>query len=130
MTTKTQSATPKINSRRKGANGERELAKTLRLLFPASEIRRGQQYSGGPESPDVTGLAGLHLECKRGERLNLHKVMAKLVTESKDDETPLLCHRTNGQPWLATFQLADIRAFVHAIERNSLFGDGDYDADY
>jgi len=53
-----------INSRRKGADAERELAKKLTELgFPAE---RGQQKRGGADSPDVIceSLGWLHWEVK------------------------------------------------------------------
>lgn len=55
-----------VNSRTKGANGERQLAKDLTALgYPAT---RGQQFKGGADSPDVVcellREKGYHLECK------------------------------------------------------------------
>lgn len=58
-----------MNSRAKGQRGERELADFITAAgFPA---RRGQQFAGGPDSPDVVcpGLP-FHIEAKRTERLN------------------------------------------------------------
>ena len=40
------------NSRAKGQRGERELASELQRLFGVN-ARRGQQYCGGADSPDV-----------------------------------------------------------------------------
>ena len=51
------------NSRRKGASGERELAKKLREY--GYEARRGQQYCGSNGDADVVGIPGIHIECKR-----------------------------------------------------------------
>lgn len=58
-----------MNSRNKGAAGERELAKVLKGY--GYDCRRGQQYCGANGDEDVVGLPGLHIECKRVERLNL-----------------------------------------------------------
>lgn len=55
-----------VNSNAKGKRGERALAAYLTSLgFPA---RRGVQYRGGTDSPDVVsdGLDGVHIECKFG----------------------------------------------------------------
>jgi Holliday junction resolvase len=46
---------PKINSRAKGARAERECAKELERLFGCS-ARRGQQFSGSSDSPDVVTI--------------------------------------------------------------------------
>ena len=52
-----------VNSRNKGKSGELELAHELERLWGVS-ARRGQQFSGSPDSPDVvTGIPGLHIEC-------------------------------------------------------------------
>lgn len=69
-----------INSRTKGAVGERELAK--RLSEYGYDCHRGQQFKGGPDSPDVHGLPGIHIECKRVEHLNLYDAMAQSVGDS------------------------------------------------
>ena len=51
-------------SQRKGAVGERELAKLLEKEgFP---MQRGGMSFG--EVPDLVGLPGIHVECKRVER--------------------------------------------------------------
>ena len=58
LPTKTISGKKKINSRQKGARGERELAAVFTTAgFPA---RRGQQFSGSPDSPDIV-VEGLPL---------------------------------------------------------------------
>jgi Holliday junction resolvase len=54
-----------IDSRQKGKRGEREAAKYLRSLGFTS-ARRGVQYCGGCDSPDVVcnELPGVHIEVK------------------------------------------------------------------
>ena len=46
----------KINSKVKGRNGEAELARFLQKY--GYDTHRGQQFSGGVDSPDVKGLPG------------------------------------------------------------------------
>mgnify|MGYP007029125919 FL=1 len=59
----------KINSRSKGARYERELSKYLSENgFPA---RRGQQFAGGSDSPDVVSDEfPFHIEAKHVPALN------------------------------------------------------------
>ena len=64
-----------MNSRNKGAKGERELAEKLRGM--GFKTRRGQQYSGANGDADVVGIEGLHIECKRVERLDLDGAMER-----------------------------------------------------
>lgn len=94
-----------MNSRNKGAAGERELAAKLREY--GYNCRRGQQYSGANGDADVIGLPGIHIECKRVERLNLYGAMAQAVGDAKDGEIPAVFHRKNNCGWLVTLRMDD-----------------------
>lgn len=87
-----------LNSRRKGTAGELEFAALLRAQGYAS-ARRGQQYRGGGDSPDVVGVAGVHHEVKRTERLALYNA----VDQARRDAAPgggmpVVAHRCNSKP--------------------------------
>lgn len=92
-----------MNSRQKGATGERELAKALRSH--GFETRRGQQYCGSNGDADVVGLPGVHIECKRVERLNLEDAMAQSRADARLGEIPVVMHRKNNCKWLVTLSL-------------------------
>lgn len=94
-----------MNSRNKGAAGERELAAKLREY--GYNCRRGQQYSGANGDADVVGLPGVHIECKRVEKLNLYDAMAQAVRDANYSETPAVFHRKNNKDWLVTLRLDD-----------------------
>lgn len=94
-----------MNSRNKGARGERELA--LRLKEYGFDCRRGQQYCGANGDADVVGLPKIHIECKRVERLNLYDAMAQAMSDAKGDETPAVFHRKNNCEWLVTVRIDD-----------------------
>ena len=93
------------NSRRKGAEGERELAK--KLCDYGYDCRRGQQYCGANGDADVVGFPGIHIECKRVEHLNLYDAMAQSVHDTRDGETPAVFHRKNNCEWLVTMRFDD-----------------------
>ena len=95
-----------MNSRRKGAQGERELAGILREEY-GYDARRGQQYSGANGDADVVGLPGIHIECKRVEHLNLYDAMSQSQHDARDGETPVVMHRKNNCKWLVTMRLDD-----------------------
>ena len=62
-------------SRNKGKRGEREAAEALNQHFgECMKARRGVQFKGGPESPDVSTALDNHLlfEVKRTERFKLY----------------------------------------------------------
>ena len=93
-------------SQRKGAAGERELAALLSAA--GYECQRGGSLSFG-EIPDVLGLPGIHVECKRAERLNVGEAMEQAIRDSDRmlDGMPALFHRRNRKPWLVTMRLED-----------------------
>lgn len=94
-----------MNSRRKGAEGERELARMLREYGYGS--RRGQQYCGANGDADVVGLSGVHIECKRVEKLNISEAMRQSQRDARPGEMPAVFHRKNREQWLVTMPLGD-----------------------
>lgn len=64
-----------IHSRNKGKRGERQWRDELRAK--GYTARRGQQFSGSPDSPDVIcdELDWIHFEVKAVERLNIEDAM-------------------------------------------------------
>ena len=103
-------------SRRKGAAGERELAKTLREL--GVEARRGQQFSGGAESPDVVAaLRGIHIECKRVEALQLYPSLEQAKGDAGEGAIPVVAHRKNKREWVAILRLVDLVALLKEAGR-------------
>ena len=100
------------NSRRKGAVGEREIAKYLRE-HGFTDARRGQQFKGGADSPDVTGLTGFHIEVKRVERLDLNAAMEQSIRDCGENETPIVVHRRNNDYWKVTMRLDDFMEVIN-----------------
>lgn len=94
-----------MNSNNKGKRGERELASILK--GHGYDCRRGQQYCGIAGDADVIGLPGIHIECKRVERLNIDKAMAQAKNDCKEEDFPTIFHRKNHCDWLVTMRLND-----------------------
>ena len=105
-----------MNSRNKGKVGERELANKLRTF--GYEARRGQQYCGISGDADVIGLPGIHIECKRVEKLNIDNAMEQSVNDAKYGEMPAVFHRKNGKQWLVTMSLLDWMDLYKAWEKS------------
>src|SRR5881394_284754 len=72
-----------MNSREKGKRGERQWRDELRANGYAA--RRGQQFSGSPDSPDVVcdSLPWIHFEVKAVERLNVEEAMEQARRDSQ-----------------------------------------------
>lgn len=90
----------RINSRQKGAAAEREVANILTAKNLCA--RRGQQFSGGTDSPDVvcTELPDVHFEVKRVQAGNLYSWFEQAVRDA-GAKKPIVVHRRNGKPWVA-----------------------------
>lgn len=91
--------------RDKGKRGERELAGILRDY--GYDCRRGQQYNGLHGDADVVGLPGIHIECKRVERLNLDEAMNQAERDARPGEIPAVFHRKDRGKWKVTLLLTD-----------------------
>ena len=94
-----------MNSKNKGKRGERELASKLREY--GYDCRRGQQYCGANGDADVVGLDGIHIECKRTERLSLYDALTQAKADAKDGEIPVVMHRKNHCEWVVIQPLED-----------------------
>ena len=94
------------NSKRKGKVGELELAAFLREH--GFEARRGQQFKGTPDSPDIVcNIPGFHIECKRVENGSLYDWLEQAKADAGGDR-PLVCHRKNHREWVAIMPLEDL----------------------
>lgn len=100
-------------SRDKGKRGERELAHKLTELF-GQICRRGQQFCG-IEGKDVVGLPGVHVECKRTERLSLYPAIEQAKADSADGDIPVVFHRQNGKEWLAIVPADSLPALIATL---------------
>ncbi len=91
------------NSKQKGARGERELSSKLKEY--GYSTRRGQQYCGANGDADVVGLPGIHIECKRVERLNIYDAISQAKADKKENELGVVFHRKDRSEWLVTMTL-------------------------
>jgi Holliday junction resolvase len=100
-----------MNSRNKGKRGERQWRDELRAN--GYDARRGQQFSGSPDSPDVVceALPWLHFEVKCVERLNIEDAMAQARRDA-GAKTPVVAHKRNHRRWLVTLDAEDFFQFL------------------
>ena len=81
--------------------------------------RRGQQFCGYNGDADVVGLPGIHIECKRVEKLSIEKAMEQARNDARKDEKPAVFHRKNKKPWLVTMDLEDwIGLYKAGVEKD------------
>lgn len=104
-----------MNSRQKGKRGELEFVHYLKdHNIPA---RRGQQFAGGGDSPDVIAggiFSETHIEVKRREAGNPYDWLLQAMRDAKPGNVPVVAHKRNGRPWIA---ILDMDYFLQIMER-------------
>lgn len=91
---------------RKGRRGEIELAELLRTF--GYDARPGSPMNYGSE-PDVYGVPGLHIECKRHEQLRIPAWMKQATEDAEKfgDGTPVVFFRRNNDMWHVVLKMTD-----------------------
>jgi Holliday junction resolvase len=103
-------------SQRKGRGGELELARVLQAYgFP--DVQPGEALNYGSE-PDLVGLPGVHIECKRSEKLHISEWMLQAERDSErfGDGAPVVFHRRNREKWHVTLRLEDFMALYNTAK--------------
>jgi len=101
-----------INSRAKGKRIELELAhKLTELGHPA---RRGQQFSGGNNSPDIVCLSlnNIHIECKGAKRADPAAWYRQAVEDAGEGKTPVVMYKINNDSFKVLLSLEDFVSLI------------------
>ena len=105
------------SSQSKGRRGELELVR----LFQAHGIpaEPGQAVSYGA-TPDIVGVDGVHVECKRAETLRLSEWMAQAERDAQrfGDGAPAVFFRRSRSPWCVVMKLEDWMEIYKAKSAN------------
>ena len=96
-----------VNSKDKGARYEREIASKLKEY--GYDARRTAQYCGNTgDASDVVGLKGIHIECKRQQRIQIYDWMAQAIHDSgKSGDMPAVFFRKNNCDTLVCLRFED-----------------------
>ncbi len=92
-------------SQRKGSDGEREFSKLLNAH--GFDTKRTPRSGGMSFKGDLWGMRDHHWEVKRVERLDLPAAWRQACSDSRPDQTCVVAHRKNGQPWMVTLNAED-----------------------
>lgn len=104
----------KINSRQKGKRGEREFAQYLTEKgYPA---RRGVQFSGGPDSPDVVSDLPIHFEVKYRQSFSVYEHVEQACKDCPTGKWRLVALRKNEKPWLAVMPMEDFISVLNTLK--------------
>lgn len=94
-----------MNSKQKGKRGELQLVEELRTAGYAN-ARRTAQYCGNTgDAPDITGIDGLHIECKRREQIQDEVFLQQAEKEAKKGLIPIVMYRRSREQWKVCLRL-------------------------
>lgn len=104
------------NSRAKGKRGELQLAELMREVG-FLDARRGQQFKGGGDSPDVVtdhpAMKPFHIECKNVEAGNPYTWLDQARRDA-GAKVPLVAHKRNGEEWIGIMPLTSLLFLIQA----------------
>lgn len=104
-----------VNSKRKGARYEREVASVLREY--GYDARRTAQYCGkSEESADVVGLPYMHIECKHYANRAFDYDWIDQARRDANDRIPIVIHRTDNHDSLVTMRIDDFMKIYREYE--------------
>jgi hypothetical protein len=105
----------KVNSRQKGARGERSFAAFVRNIWGVGAYR-GRQYHGRDDAPDVvTDLDGLHFECKFTEKIQIHAAWLQAFTDSSPEQIPVVAFRRKRGEWMICIRASEAEPFAKRL---------------
>lgn len=88
----------------KGRRGEIELAQYLRE-HGLTDAQPGKPLNYGTQ-PNITGVRGLHIECKRHEISKWYEQAATDAARMQDGR-PAVIYRQNRREWMIVLSLSD-----------------------
>lgn len=106
-----------IDSRRKGAEGERQVCRILHAHgWPHAErTSNGRDQTGRGDI--ARGPEGVHLEVKLRQRLNVSEAWDQVKRDAHTLDIPVLVHRPSRHEWMATMPLTDLLPLLALRER-------------
>ena len=105
-------------SQRKGRAAELEHARTLQAHGYNVEAGRARSYG---EVPDLSGLPGVHIECKRAETLRLSEWIEQAAADAEQfkDGLPAVFFRRSRSPWCVVMKLEDwMRLYAGKVDHS------------
>ena len=98
-------------SRRKGAKFERDMVHTMRKVMPGCGAKRGFQYRGTSDQPDVD-IPYFFIECKHGKKPVVRSALRQAI-DNTDGRSPLAIIKDDREDPFVVMKLDDFLAFVN-----------------
>ena len=107
-------------AKNKGKVGEREAAVILQevLRLEVGALRRSVQYCGRAGTADIVGIEGIHIECKRCEKLSVYSAIEQAQRDSQGN-VPIVMHRRNNKGWLLIVEVENLLELAKLVIRKS-----------
>lgn len=103
----------RVNSRAKGARGERAFAALLRNYGLGAY--RGQQFRGGSDSPDVVcpDLPHVHFEVKNCVASTVfYEWVEQAIRDAEEGKLRVVAHRAKHHDWICILPVQDFMRLV------------------
>ena len=111
----------KVNSRQKGARGERAFAALLRNYGLGAY--RGQQFRGGSDSPDVVcpDLPHVHFEVKNCVASTVfYEWVEQAIRDAGEGKLRVVAHRAKHHDWICILPVQDFMRLVLGHDGRSI----------
>lgn len=104
-----------VHSGDKGKRFEREVRDLFKHALNC-QARRGQQFRGGPDSPDVIVdcLPQVHVECKHVNRLSIYVALEQAIRDA-GEKVPIVVHKADRKEVLVTLRFSDLTRLVRLV---------------
>jgi Holliday junction resolvase len=112
------------SERRKGANGEREVAAIFRAA--GFDCDRTPNSGGLRVRGDLAGTVPAHVEVKRQEALRLPLWLRQAESEAPPGVTPVVAFRQSHGVWYAALPLEHLAALMAAAENFAITAASSY----
>lgn len=109
-----------MNSRQKGARGERQARDAVKLHWGASDCIRAAQANGAYSGDLLGAPEGLHVEVKFYQRIAALKFLRQAESDAQEGEVPVVLMRENGdKEWTVMVRLKDSGALAACLNKNN-----------
>ena len=104
------------HSRQKGKRGEREAAAQIAHHWGAVGARRSVQFCGRAGDADLTGVDGIHCECKRYARIAALDFLEQAEMEAQPGSVPVVLMREDcNTEWTVMLRVSQAPEFARRL---------------
>ena len=104
------------HSRQKGKRGEREAAAQIAHYWGAVGARRSVQFCGRAGDADLTGVPGIHVECKRYARIAALDFLEQAEMDATAGEVPVVLMREDcATEWTVMLRVSQAPEFARRL---------------